>query len=171
MKVNQAQALGELGLPELLDGEEDFRRVQAELGVVTGRQRPLALAARQQLGPEPDHGLHAGFGGDADDLVKLGQLLDDNDHFFPQLAAEQREADIVVVFVAVADDEALVALVHRERDHQLGLGAGLEAVIVILAGGENLIDDLAQLVDLDGKDAAVGALVTLLLDGADKNLV
>jgi len=33
----------------------------------------------------------------------LGHMLDDN-ALFPQLAAEQREADIVVVFVAVADE-------------------------------------------------------------------
>jgi hypothetical protein len=57
------------------------------------------------------------------------------------------------------------ALVHREGDHQLGLGAGLQAVVVVLAGGDDLIDHLAQLVDLDGKDPAVVALVAFLLDG------
>ena len=82
MEVDQAQALGELGLPELLDGKEDFRGVEPELGVVAGGQRPFALAAGQQLRPQADHGLHAGLGGDADDPVEFGQLLDDDDDLF-----------------------------------------------------------------------------------------
>jgi hypothetical protein len=92
----------------------------------------------------------------ADDVVELGELLDDDDDLLAELAAEEGEADVVVVLVAVADDEPLGALVHGERDHQLGLGAGLEAVVVVLAGGDDLVDDLAELVDLDGEDAAVG---------------
>ena len=70
-----------------------------------------------------------------------------------------------MVFVAVADDEALGALVHGERDHELGLRAGFETVVEVLAGGDDLVDDLAELVDLDGEDSAVAAFVGFLLDG------
>ena len=171
VEMDQPESLGQLGRPELFDGEEDFCRVQAELGIIARGERPLALAAGQEFRPESDHGLHARLGGDADDLVEFRQLLDDHEDALAQLAAEQGEADVIVVLVPVADDEALVALVHRQRDHQLGLRAGLQPVVVVLAGGEDLLDHFAELVDLDGKDAAVGALVTLLLDGADEDLV
>jgi hypothetical protein len=76
-----------------------------------------------------------------------------------------------VVLVAVADDKAVFAFMHRQGDHQFGLGAGLEAVAKFLSGGDDLIDDLAQLVDLDGEYAAVGTLVVLLLDGLVEELV
>jgi hypothetical protein len=104
-------------------------------------------------------------------LVDLGELLDDDDDLLAQLAAEEGEPDVVVVLVAVADDEALGALVHGQGDHQLGLGAGLEAVVEVLAGGDDLVHDLAELVDLDGEDAAVFALVALFLDGLGEGLV
>ena len=60
---------------------------------------------------------------------------------------------------------------HGQRDHQLGLGTGFEAVIVVLAGREDLFDDFAELIDLDREDTAVGALVALLLDGAHEDVV
>jgi hypothetical protein len=43
--MHEAQALRELGGAELFAGEEDFGGVEAELGVVARRRRPLALAA------------------------------------------------------------------------------------------------------------------------------
>ena len=48
---------------------------------------------------------------------------------------------------------------------QLGLGAGFQAEAEGLAEFEDLFDHLALLVDLDGIDAAVAALVLVLGDG------
>jgi len=76
-----------------------------------------------------------------------------------------------VVLVAVADDQAAAAGVHRQRDHELGLGARLQAVAVVLAGLDDLVDDLAQLVHLDREHPPVLALVALLLDGLPEHLV
>ena len=98
-------------------------------------------------------------------------MLDDNDDFFADLAAQQGEADVVVVLVTVADDEAAGPFVHGEGDHQLGFRPGLEAVAEVLAGGDDFIDDLAELVDLDGEHPAVFAFVTLFLDGLAEKLV
>ena len=47
-----------------------------------------------------------------------------------------------------------------------GLRAGLEAVVVGPAELDDLLDDVAVLVDLDRVDAAVLALVAVLGDGA-----
>ena len=65
----------------------------------------------------------------------------------------------------------LAPLVHRQRDHQLRLRPGFEPVVVVLARGDDLVDDLAQLVDLDREDPAVRALVALLPDRLAENLV
>ena len=171
VEMHELEALLHLRGAQFLDGEKDLGGVEAELGVVAGGERPLALAARLEFYAEADHGLHAGLLRDLDDVVDLGDLLDDDDDLLAELAAEEREADVVVVFVAVADDEPLRTLVHRERDHQLGLGPGLQPVVVVLAGGDDLIDDLAELVDLDGEHAAVLALVALVLDRLGEDLV
>ncbi len=169
--MDETQAGAELGSAQFLAREEDLGRVEAELGVVAGGHGPLALAAGLELAAEADHGLHAGLLGDADDVIDLGELLDDEDDLLADLPAEEGEADVVVVLVAVADDEPVRSLVHGEGDHQFRLGAGLEAVGVVLAGGDDLVDDLAQLVDLDREYAAVGALVALVLDGFPEDLV
>jgi len=113
----------------------------------------------------------AGLLRDPDDVVDLRELLHDDDDPLAELAAEERQADVVVVLVAVADDEARRALVHRERDHELGLGARLEPVVVGPAGADDLVNDLAQLVHLDREDAAVLALVALVLDRLAEHLV
>jgi len=171
VEVDELEARLHLGLPELLDGKEDLGGVEAELGVVAGGGGPLALAAGLELHAKADEGLHAGLLRDLDDAVDLGELLDDDDDLLAQLATEEGEPHVVVVLVAVADDEALGALVHGQGDHQLGLGAGLEAVVEVLAGGDDLVDDLAELVDLDGEDTAVFALVALFLDRLGEGLV
>ena len=165
VEVHEAQAGLEFGGAELFAGEENFGGVEAELRVVAGGHRPLALAAGEQFGAEADHGLHADRLGNLDDVVDLGELLDDDDDLFAQFATEQGQADVVVVLVAVTNDEALGALVHGESDHELGLRAGFETVVEVLAGGDDLVDDLAELVDLNGEDSAVAAFVGLLLDG------
>ena len=89
----------------------------------------------------------------------------------PSLLPEQRDADEGAVLVAVADDQGLGVRVHGERREQLGLAAGLEAEMICLAGIDDLLDDLAQLVHLDREDAAIMALVADLVDRAAERLV
>src|SRR4051812_15058803 len=114
--MDEAEAGLEFGGAKFFAGEKDFRGVQAELRVVAGGHRPLAFTAREELGAETDHRFHARFDRDADDVVDFGELLDDENDFLAELSAEEGEADVVVVLVAVANDEALAALVHRECD-------------------------------------------------------
>ena len=171
MKVYQAQRLGELGGAEFFDRKQDFRGVEAEFGVVARGRCPAPLAAGLQLGAKPDHGFYPGFLGNADDIVEFGELFDDDDDLLAEFTAQEREADVVVVLVAVADDQSLRTLVHGEGDHQLGLRTGLEAIIEVLAGGHDFVDHLAKLVNLDREDAAVVALVALILDRLGEQLV
>jgi len=87
VKVDQAQTLGEPGLPEFFNGEEDFRGVQAKLGVVARRQRPLALARVNSLARSPIMGFTPVSAEMRMNLVELGQLFDDDDHLLAQFAA------------------------------------------------------------------------------------
>ena len=69
----------------------------------------------------------------ANRLHELLELLDDDDDLLAELAAEQRDSDEGAILVAVADDQALRVLVHRERREQLRFAAGLEAEVKRLA--------------------------------------
>jgi hypothetical protein len=78
----------------------------------------------------PIDGSDAGALGDLGDELELGELLDDEDHVQTELRGEQRRLDVLLVLVAVADDERLGVVEHRHHGEQLGLAAGLEAEVV-----------------------------------------
>ena len=75
------------------------------------------------------------------------------------------------ILVAVADDQALGVLVHRERGEQLRLAARFETEMKLRAGIDDLFDDFAQLVHLDRKNAAILVLITELLHSGLKGAV
>ena len=77
---------------------------------------------------------------------------------------EQRRLDVGAVLVAVADDQGARRVEHGEGDQQLGLAAGLEADVLRGAVLDDLLDDVALLVDLDRVDAAKAAVVAVLVD-------
>src|SRR5262249_8822842 len=157
---------------------------EAELGGVAGAGAPAAGPAGRQLDAHADDRPHLQRLGVTDDQLQLGELLDDGDDLFADLAGQHGHLDELVVLEAVADDRRAVLLAalagatsraaavgqgqHRE---QLGLAAGLDPEVVGLAEGEDLLDDLALLVDLDGVDADVTAPVLVLLDGLLEGLV
>ena len=171
VEMDEAEGVLHLRLGEALGDLDDLGGRQAELGVLAGAVGPLAFAGGGELDAQADVGLHAHAAGDADDGVDLGELLDDDDRLLAEAAAHEGELDVFLVLVAVADEEGLAVLEEGEGDDELGLGTGFEAEIILLAGVEDLFDDLAELVDLDREDPAVTAVVLLLLDGAAEGLV
>ena len=98
------------------------------------------------------------------DRLELVHAVDDDDHLAAELLRQQRRLDVGAVLVAVAEDERFGVVLQRQRDQQLGLGAGLEAEVEGPAVLDQLLDHVALLVHLDRVDAAVGALVVVLGD-------
>ena len=95
--------------------------------------------------------------------VDLAQLLDHDEDLMAELLAHEGEAHELLVLVAVADDEMIGVLGEAEHRLQLGLAAALEADAVRLAELDDLLDDVALLVDLDRVDGRVAAGVLELL--------
>ncbi len=93
-------------------------------------------------------------------MIQLGQLLDHNMHAQTELQADQREADVFAVLVAIADHDR-TAPRHRQHRHQLGLGTGFEAKAV-RAGGNQLAGDAALLVHLDRIDGRIAACIAVI---------
>jgi hypothetical protein len=148
-----------------------FRMRTAELREVAGGAFPLPGAPGGELRAEPDHRLDAHLVAEPEQVRQLGELLDDHDHLAAELPAEEREAEVLLVLVPVADGERLRVGVHPEDDEQLALRARLEAVVVGSARVEDLLDDLAELVHLDRIDAEVAGAVAHLGDRLAERLV
>ena len=119
----------------------------------------------------PRSGLTPALLGDVEDPLQLGDLLEDQDDGLAHPDAVEGEPDEGLVLVAVRRDEAVRAEVRRERREELGLGPGLEAVAVLPARLDDLVHDDLLLVHLDREDAAVDAVVVVLLDGVDEGVV
>ena len=85
--MHQLHALSEVGLFKLFGGEENFRGVEAEFGVVAGGGGPFTLAASLEFGAEADEWFNPDLLGDRDDVIDLGQLLDDDDDFLANFTA------------------------------------------------------------------------------------
>ena len=82
-----------------------------------------------------------------------------------ELGAQQGHADERGVLVAVADDEAAHLALQGQAGEQLRFAAHFQAEIERLAGIQDFLHHLAQLVDLDREHAPVTALVIELGDG------
>ena len=162
VEVEQLERVDLVPRLELVDRLDHLGRGQAELREVAARLLPAARAARRQPRADAERRLDLHALADAVDLIELGRLLDDEDHRLAQLRREQRGLDVLLVLVAVADDERLVVLVDRHDREELGLAAGLEAVVERPAELDDLLDDGAVLVDLDRVHAAVLPAVAVL---------
>ena len=105
----------------------------------------------------PAVGVDAHLVGHLEQHVDLAQLLDHDEHLVAELLAHEGEAHELLVLVAVADDQVVGVLGEAEHRLQLRLAAALEADAVRLAELDDLLDDVALLVDLDRIDRGVAA--------------
>ncbi len=96
--------------------------------------------------------------------MQFGILFHHRDDLAAHLLGEHGHLDVFVVLEAVADDGGVV-IGQGHYGHQLGFGPGFQAEAERPAEFEDLFDHLALLVDLDRVDAAIAALVLMLVDG------
>ena len=134
-----------------------------------GAHLPAPFAVKAH--PDADARLNADFFGRANRLFELFQFLDHDDDTFAEFAAEQRDADVGGVLVAVANDQAFRVLVHGQRRDQFRFAAGLETKMKLLAGIDNFFDYLTQLIHLDRENAAILAAVIELLNRVSKRAI
>jgi hypothetical protein len=166
VEVEELERVDRVPRLELADGFDHLGGGQTELREVTAGLLPATGAARRQPGADAERRLDLHALGDAVDLVELGWLLDDEDHRAAHLRREERGLDVLLVLVAVADDQGFLVGVDRHDREELRLAAGLEPVMERPPELDDLLDDGAVLVDLDRIHAAVLALVAVLADRA-----
>ena len=120
---------------------------------------------RGQLDAHADVRANADLFGVLQHQRELAVFLDHRDDLAAHLLRQHRHLDEFEILEAVADDRRVVGR-HRRHGEQLRLAAGLETEAVLRAEVQHFLDDLALLVHLDRVDAAVLALVLVLVDRA-----
>jgi hypothetical protein len=120
---------------------------------------------------DAEGGAHAHFFAALEDEFELAGHLQDHDDLEAHLLGVEGEVDEFLVLVAVADDVGLWIVHVGEGGDELGLAAGLQAVMVLAAVAGDFFDDFLLLVDLDWVNAAVNALVFGFLDGGGEAFV
>ena len=162
--MKQLNAVGHPGVLQSLYRTKRFPRGQAELRTVATRLRPTAGAPTRKPDSQADAGSHAHALGMPDDEVQLGGLLHHRYDVAADLLGQHNHFDVLVVLEPVADDGRLV-VGNGEDGKELRLGAGLQAVSIGPAELEDLLHDLTLLIDLNGINTTVVALVAMVLHG------
>ena len=169
--MEQLEGVEQIVLFEEGDGAQQIAPREAELRAVPRRALPVACPPGRQARADADARPHPHLLRDLVDQRQLRGLLHHQDHVPAELRGEQGGLDVLLVLVAVADDQPLLVLQHRHHGEQLRLRARLEPEVVGAAVLHQPLDQIAVLVDLDRVDAAVAPLVAVLGDGAGERLV
>ena len=161
VEVQQLQAVAHAGVAQALPQVQQLARVEPELGLVAAAVLPLAGAEAGQAHAHAQARLHAEGLRLLQHQLQLGGLLDDDEGLQAQLAADQRQADVFAVLVAVADDQP-AGPAQRQHRHQLRLAAGFQAKALAMVRCQGAGHALV-LVDLDRIDRGVAARVVPVL--------
>ena len=103
--------------------------------------------------------------------LQLLQLLHHHDDLLAQLDAHEGHADENGVLVTVANNQAVLLALQGQAGEQLRLAAHFQPELVRFARVQYLLHHFPQLVDLDGKNAAVFVLIIELGNGRRESLV
>ena len=166
MEMEQLHLVDQAVLLQQIDGGDDLRHPQAELGILAAGGGPLAGPLGGELDPDAEFWLDAGFLHQLDHLLQLEQLFDDQGDVVADLGGVEHRLDILGILVAVADDRQVVAAGDGDAGHQFRLGADLKADIVAFAVLGDRLHHLALLVHLDGIEGLVLGRVLVLGNGA-----
>ena len=163
VKVNQFEAVGHLGPFQKIEGIEQFARIQTELAAVATALFPLAATRAGQFDADTDVGANLQPFRDVGNQFQLVQFLDHEEDAAPHLLGQQGQFDVVLVLIAVADDERVLVGIDGQHRMQFGFGARFEADVEFLAMAHDLLDHRSHLVHLDGIDDKVLGRVAILV--------
>src|SRR6266853_1361007 len=132
--------------------------------MIASRGFPASTAPRCEFGTHTKTRTHAGFFGDAGNEWQLTGFLDHQDNGAPNLAAEQGGFDVLLVFVAITDDQRLFIIEHRQDREQFWLRPRLQTMMIGAAKPYDLFDNSEFLIHLNGIHPAVDPLIAIFLN-------
>src|SRR5215467_3511328 len=118
--------------------------------MIAPRGFPAPTTPRCEFGTHTNTGAHPGFFGDASYELQLTGFLDHYNNSAPNLAAKQCGFDVLLIFIAVTDDQRLFIVEHRQDREQFWLRPRLQAMMIGGAKPYDLFDDPGFLIHLNG---------------------
>lgn len=125
----------------------------------------MAGALGGEAEADAEGGADAHFFAALEDEFEFAGHFQDHDDLESHFLGVEGEVDELLVFVTVADDVGLRVVHVGEGSDELGFATGFEAVVIFAAVAGDFLDDFLLLIDLDGIDAAIDALVFGFFDG------
>src|SRR5216683_5420023 len=162
MEMKEFETMCQSGFFQHLTGGYETGCVETEFSVFAAARRPFARAFAIQASTNTDERFDADLVRNANGLLEFFQLFGHNDDRVAKFSTEKCNANESWIFVAVADDQALRVLLHRERGNQFRFAARFEAKVKLLACVDDFFDHFAQLIDLNRKNAAIFVAITEL---------
>ncbi len=148
--VHELQRVQHVVRRQYLHHVEDLAHEQPELGLLSGRALPAPRPLTGQLHPHSDGRADVVISGVLQNEMQFPEILDDRDDLPAELRRQDGRLDVAVILESVAHDESFGSSPgeghHRQK---LGLGADLEAEVVLGAVAKHLLDHRALLVHLD----------------------
>lgn len=163
--VEHAEAVEHAFFTKVVDDVHELGDVQAEDGGVTAGASPVAGAFGGEAEADAEGGADAHFFAALEDEFELAGHFQDHDDLEAHFLGVEGEVDELFVFVTVADDVGLRVVHVGEGGDEFGFAAGFEAVVVFAAVAGDFLDDFLLLIDLDGVNAPIDALVFGFFDG------
>ena len=163
--VQQAEAVQHVAGLELVHHVHDLGRGKAEGGALAAGVGPVAAGLDRELGAHADVGADAQFTAAGEQDAQFAGHLQHEEQVEAQALGLQAQVDELLILVAVADDAGFGIAHQGDGGDELRLGAHFQTVMVAGAELGDLFHHLLLLVDLDGEDAAVLALIVQVLDG------
>ena len=118
VEMNKLQAVGHVVLLKERKSVEKFGGIEAEFADIAARLFPFSGAGRGELDSNTYCGGDIEAFRDFRDQPQLVELLDNEEDAAPHFLGKQRELDIILIFISVADDDGVFVGVDGEDGMQ-----------------------------------------------------
>ena len=159
----QAQAVAQSHPVQLFQSHQQLRGVQSELACIASTLAPLSGAVACQFDTYAQVRSYPKPGGGLSNDAQFGQFLYDQEHPFAHLLCQEGQLNVILVFVSVADNEAVAVHVGGQHGMKFWLRSCFQSQVVTFTMTDDLFHHRAHLVDLDGEDDEMLTLVVIFL--------
>ena len=161
--MNQSQTVAHILFVEQIERFQQFGTGQSELRGVAPTLFPLTTTTGGQFDADADIRAHTQFLSLASYQFQFVRFLHHNEYLLAHLLCQQCQFDVRLVLISVTDNDRVALTLNSNHCVQLRFRTSLNAQIKLTSVRDNLLNHRLHLIDLDGIDHIVLALVVVFL--------